>query len=66
MSTNAAAPGGIAPFFPRSDRERPRIYLTAPVAGAVLGAGLHHLLYRRFKTRQPLTYKLAGARSSRD
>jgi glycerol uptake facilitator-like aquaporin len=37
------------------------IYLTAPIVGAVLGAGLHHLLYRRFKTRQPLTYKLAGA-----
>jgi hypothetical protein len=39
------------------------IYLTAPIVGAVLGAGLHHLLYRRFKTRQPLTYKLAGSRS---
>jgi glycerol uptake facilitator-like aquaporin len=38
------------------------IYLTAPIVGAVLGAGLHHLLYRRFKTRQPLTYKLAGTR----
>jgi glycerol uptake facilitator-like aquaporin len=36
------------------------IYLTAPITGAVLGAGLHHLLYRRFRTRQPLTYKLAG------
>jgi glycerol uptake facilitator-like aquaporin len=40
------------------------IYLTAPIVGAVLGAGLHHLLYRRFKTRQPLTYKLAGSRES--
>jgi glycerol uptake facilitator-like aquaporin len=39
------------------------IYLTAPIVGAALGAGLHHLLYRRFKTRQPLTYKLAGSRS---
>jgi prepilin signal peptidase PulO-like enzyme (type II secretory pathway) len=39
------------------------IYLTAPIVGAVLGAGLHHLLYRRFKTRQPLTYKLAGSRA---
>jgi glycerol uptake facilitator-like aquaporin len=42
------------------------IYLTAPIAGAVLGAGVHHLLYRRFKTRQPLTYKLAGSRTSSD
>jgi glycerol uptake facilitator-like aquaporin len=42
------------------------IYLTAPIVGAVLGAGLHHLLYRRFKTRQPLTYKLAGSRSPTD
>jgi glycerol uptake facilitator-like aquaporin len=40
------------------------IYLTAPIVGAVLGAGLHHLLYRRFKTRQPLTYRLAGSRES--
>jgi hypothetical protein len=32
----------------------------------VLGAGLHHLLYRRFKTRQPLTYKLAGSRAPGD
>jgi glycerol uptake facilitator-like aquaporin len=39
------------------------IYLTAPVVGAVLGAGLHHLLYRRFKLRQPLTYQLAGPRT---
>jgi hypothetical protein len=39
------------------------IYLTAPIVGSVLGAGLHRLLYRRFKTRQPLTYKLAGSRS---
>jgi glycerol uptake facilitator-like aquaporin len=38
------------------------IYLTAPIVGAVLGASLHHLLYRRFQTRQPLTYKLAGPR----
>ncbi|MFG3206645.1 MIP/aquaporin family protein [Streptomyces sp. NPDC048192] len=36
------------------------IYLTAPVAGAVLGASVHHLLYRRFQLREPLTYKLAG------
>jgi glycerol uptake facilitator-like aquaporin len=42
------------------------IYLTAPIVGAVLGAGLHHLLYRRFKTRQPLTYKLAGSRAPSD
>ena len=42
------------------------IYLTAPIVGAVLGAGLHHLLYRRFKTRQPLTYKLAGPRIPSD
>jgi glycerol uptake facilitator-like aquaporin len=42
------------------------IYLTAPIVGAALGAGLHHLLYRRFKTRQPLTYKLAGSRSPTD
>ena len=41
------------------------IYLTAPIVGAVLGAGLHHLLYRRFKTRQPLTYRLAGSRAPR-
>jgi hypothetical protein len=32
----------------------------------LLGAGVHHLLYRRFKTRQPLTYKLAGSRTSSD
>jgi glycerol uptake facilitator-like aquaporin len=42
------------------------IYLTAPIVGAVLGAGLHHLLYRRFKTRQALTYILAGSRSPTD
>ncbi|HEY3611981.1 MAG TPA: aquaporin [Pseudonocardiaceae bacterium] len=36
------------------------IYLVAPVLGAVLGASVHHLLYRRFKVRLPLTYKLAG------
>jgi glycerol uptake facilitator-like aquaporin len=42
------------------------VYLTAPILGAVLGAGLHHLLYRRFKTREPLTYKLAGARIRAD
>jgi glycerol uptake facilitator-like aquaporin len=42
------------------------IYLIAPIVGAVLGAGLHHLLYRRFKTRQPLTYKLAGPRIPSD
>src|SRR5580698_1429554 len=42
------------------------IYLTAPIVGAVLGAGLHHLLYRRVKTRQPLTYKLAGPRIPSD
>ena len=41
------------------------IYLTAPIVGALLGAGLHHLLYRRFKTRKPLTYKLAGGDSTR-
>jgi hypothetical protein len=38
------------------------ICLTAPIVGAVLGAGLHD---RRFKTRQPLTYKLAGSRVGR-
>ncbi|MGV9935213.1 MIP/aquaporin family protein [Streptomyces olivaceoviridis] len=37
------------------------IYLVAPVVGAVLGASVHHLLYRRFQLREPLTYKLAGA-----
>jgi glycerol uptake facilitator-like aquaporin len=42
------------------------VYLTAPIVGAVLGAGLHHLLYRRFKTRQPLTYKLGGSRTPTD
>jgi glycerol uptake facilitator-like aquaporin len=42
------------------------VYLTAPIVGAVLGAGLHHLLYRRFQTRQPLTYKLAGSRLPTD
>jgi glycerol uptake facilitator-like aquaporin len=36
------------------------IYLVAPVLGAVLGAAVHHLLFRRFQTRRPLTYKLAG------
>ena len=29
------------------------IYLTAPIVGAVLGAGVHHLLYRRFKHVSP-------------
>ncbi|MDN3028536.1 aquaporin [Streptomyces sp. S.PB5] len=37
------------------------IYMLAPVLGAVLGASVHHLLYRRFQLREPLTYKLAGA-----
>ncbi len=36
------------------------IYLAAPILGAVLGASVHHLLIRRFHTRRPLTYKLAG------
>lgn len=39
------------------------IYLTAPIVGAVLGASVHHLLYRRFQLRQPLTYRLSGDRS---
>lgn len=38
------------------------IYLASPLFGAVLGAGLHHLLVRRFRTREPLTYKLQGDR----
>jgi hypothetical protein len=42
------------------------IYLTAPIVGAVFGAGFHHLLYRRFRTRQPLTCKLAGSGSPTD
>ncbi|GLX49121.1 hypothetical protein Shyhy01_20710 [Streptomyces hygroscopicus subsp. hygroscopicus] len=36
------------------------IYMVAPVVGAVLGASVHHLLYRRFRLREPITYKLAG------
>jgi glycerol uptake facilitator-like aquaporin len=36
------------------------IYLIAPIAGAGLGASVHHLLIRRFHTHVPLTYKLAG------
>jgi glycerol uptake facilitator-like aquaporin len=36
------------------------IYLVTPVLGAALGAGLHHLLVRRFRTHEPLTYKLSG------
>jgi glycerol uptake facilitator-like aquaporin len=36
------------------------IYLCAPVVGAVLGAGLHHLLYRQLRIREPLTYRLDG------
>ena len=36
------------------------IYTGAPVLGAVLGAAVHHLLFRRFRSRRPLTYKLAG------
>ncbi|HEY4277449.1 MAG TPA: aquaporin [Conexibacter sp.] len=41
------------------------IYLVAPILGAVLGASVHHLLIRRFHTRRPLTYKLAGDSASR-
>jgi glycerol uptake facilitator-like aquaporin len=41
------------------------IYLVAPVLGAVLGAGLHHLLIRRFHTHQPLTYNLSGPEPAR-
>jgi glycerol uptake facilitator-like aquaporin len=41
------------------------IYLVAPVLGAALGASVHHLLYRRFQIRQPLTYKLAGNEARR-
>jgi glycerol uptake facilitator-like aquaporin len=37
------------------------IYLGAPVVGAVLGASVHHLLYRRLQLREPLTYKLSGS-----
>lgn len=36
-------------------------YLLAPILGALLGASVHHLLYRRFQLREPLTYKLAGS-----
>ncbi|MFG2358811.1 MIP/aquaporin family protein [Streptomyces sp. NPDC048521] len=36
------------------------IYLVAPILGSCLGASVHHLLYRRFQLREPLTYKLAG------
>ncbi|MEU1600780.1 aquaporin [Streptomyces sp. NPDC005708] len=36
------------------------VYLVAPIVGALLGASVHHLLYRRFQTRQPLTYRLSG------
>ncbi|MET8769203.1 aquaporin [Streptomyces sp. NPDC004658] len=35
-------------------------YMVAPILGAVLGASVHHLLYRRFQLREPITYKLAG------
>lgn len=41
------------------------IYLVAPVLGAVLGAGLHHLLIRRFNTHQPLSYNLSGPEPAR-
>jgi glycerol uptake facilitator-like aquaporin len=41
------------------------IYMVAPVVGAVLGAAVHHLLYRRFQLREPLTYKLAGTADAR-
>ncbi|MCH6169680.1 MIP/aquaporin family protein [Pseudonocardia alaniniphila] len=41
------------------------IYLVAPVIGAVLGAGLHHLLIRRFHTHQPLSYNLSGPEPAR-
>jgi glycerol uptake facilitator-like aquaporin len=39
------------------------IYLVAPVVGAILGASVHGLLYRRLRLRQPLTYKLAEPRA---
>ena len=40
------------------------IYLLAPEVGAVFGAAVHHLLYRRLQTKAPLTYKLAAASAS--
>jgi glycerol uptake facilitator-like aquaporin len=40
------------------------IYLIAPVTGAVLGAGVHHLLFRRFQIREPLTYRLNGVHTA--
>lgn len=36
------------------------IYLVAPILGAFLGTAVHHMLVRRFRRRQPLTYKLCG------
>jgi glycerol uptake facilitator-like aquaporin len=39
------------------------VYLLAPVVGAVLGASVHHLLFRRFQIREPLSYKLDGSGS---
>lgn len=36
------------------------VYLVAPIVGALLGASVHHLLYRRFQVRRPLTYRLSG------
>ncbi|HEY5833889.1 hypothetical protein [Streptomyces sp.] len=41
------------------------IYLLAPIAGTVRGAGLHHLLFLRFRNREPLTYRLDGESSAR-
>jgi glycerol uptake facilitator-like aquaporin len=39
------------------------VYLLAPVVGAILGASVHHLLFRRFQIREPLSYKLDGSGS---
>jgi glycerol uptake facilitator-like aquaporin len=36
------------------------IYLIAPVLGAVLGAGMYHLLIWRSSSCRPPTYKLIG------
>jgi glycerol uptake facilitator-like aquaporin len=63
-SANPARQFGPALFSGRTDRLW--IYLVAPVFGAVLGAAVHHLLFRRFQTRRPLTYKLAGPRADAD